>query len=539
MPWMSWSPKGDRLAYFVRTEKERTLIVQNVLTREDRTARADEVGRRAGVAQLLARRHASSRSPALRGGIGDIFTVNLDTEEVVNLTTDDFADFGADLFARRHVHRLHRPRQRQPEAVPARPRDEEEDAAHLRHPRRDGGAVPSTTTRWCSRRRPPIRPCRVEPEVAKNGNIYNIWTLDLKTGELRQYTDALGGNLSPIVLNDGKASRIAFVTLLQGRVRHPHARAQGAAAHRGVRRLRRSGADHRLPGAAARTRWWRRTARRKGSVREDVPRGTAARERRRHEQRRRVRRHADHASATCSATSSSTSSPRRSRSTARCRCATRTCRGGSSTRCRASRRRSSSTASSSGVFYDPSLRAAHQPRPGDGDAHDARRHARSASIRSTGIAASSSRAGSCRCSEQYNDPALQQYAAGVPAGALRPAGLPQRHAWSRSASRSSRRRRCSASSVRSPGNTMRLAYDVAPKIGSTLVAPDASTATSATTCGSARAACSRTRLRGFKSIGRLPRLHLLRRQLGDARLRLPRVRRARTPSSRTRNCASR
>ena len=38
MPYLSWSPKGDRLAYFVRTEKERTLIIQNVLTRkiEDR-----------------------------------------------------------------------------------------------------------------------------------------------------------------------------------------------------------------------------------------------------------------------------------------------------------------------------------------------------------------------------------------------------------------------------------------------------------------------------------------------------------------------
>ena len=34
MHWMSWSPKGDRLAYFVRTEKERALIVQNVLTRK-------------------------------------------------------------------------------------------------------------------------------------------------------------------------------------------------------------------------------------------------------------------------------------------------------------------------------------------------------------------------------------------------------------------------------------------------------------------------------------------------------------------------
>ncbi len=36
MPWMSWSPKGDRLAYFVRTEKERTLVIQNVLTRRSK-----------------------------------------------------------------------------------------------------------------------------------------------------------------------------------------------------------------------------------------------------------------------------------------------------------------------------------------------------------------------------------------------------------------------------------------------------------------------------------------------------------------------
>ena len=52
----------------------------------------------------------------------------------------------------------------------------------------------------------------LEPEVAKNGNIYNIWTLDLTSGELRQYTDAVSGNWSPIVLNDGKTNRIAFIS---------------------------------------------------------------------------------------------------------------------------------------------------------------------------------------------------------------------------------------------------------------------------------------------------------------------------------------
>lgn len=34
VPWMSWSPSGDRMAYFVRTEKGRTLIVQDVATRK-------------------------------------------------------------------------------------------------------------------------------------------------------------------------------------------------------------------------------------------------------------------------------------------------------------------------------------------------------------------------------------------------------------------------------------------------------------------------------------------------------------------------
>jgi hypothetical protein len=57
----------------------------------------------------------------------------------------------------------------------------------------------------------------IDPDVARNGNIYNVWTLSLKNGELRQYTDAVGGNLSPIVLrqNDNR-SQIAFVSYYKG-----------------------------------------------------------------------------------------------------------------------------------------------------------------------------------------------------------------------------------------------------------------------------------------------------------------------------------
>jgi outer membrane protein assembly factor BamA len=56
----------------------------------------------------------------------------------------------------------------------------------------------------------------LDPEMARNGNIYNIWTLSLKTGELRQFTDTLTANVSPVVLRDQKEPRIAFVSYYKG-----------------------------------------------------------------------------------------------------------------------------------------------------------------------------------------------------------------------------------------------------------------------------------------------------------------------------------
>ena len=90
------------------------------------------------------------------------------------------------------------------------------------------------------------------PDVARNGNIFNLWSLSLKTGELRQYTDALGGVLSPVVLSRTAPTPTARVRrLLQGQLQPAHLRPEGAAAHRRVRRLRLARTDRRLPGAAA------------------------------------------------------------------------------------------------------------------------------------------------------------------------------------------------------------------------------------------------------------------------------------------------
>ena len=59
--------------------------------------------------------------------------------------------------------------------------------------------------------------CRCRSEVARNGNIPNVWTLDLQTNELRQWTDTATGNVSPVVLKQpGSACASAFMSYYKG-----------------------------------------------------------------------------------------------------------------------------------------------------------------------------------------------------------------------------------------------------------------------------------------------------------------------------------
>jgi hypothetical protein len=209
-PWMAWSPKGDRLAYFVRTEKERTLIIQNVLTRkiEERIPMktVDEPE-----SPAFSSDGHSVAFDALRSAVGDIFAINLDTKVVTNLTEDPFGDrapsyspdgkfiiYTARVSGNDKLFRLDLDTKKKTQITFG---TQDETGVQF---------IDNNTIVFGSTATDPAVP--LEPEVARNGNILNIWTLDLTTGELRQYTDAVAGNWSPIVLNQGKTNQIAFVS---------------------------------------------------------------------------------------------------------------------------------------------------------------------------------------------------------------------------------------------------------------------------------------------------------------------------------------
>ncbi len=204
VPWMSWSPTGDRLAFFVRTEKDRSLIVQNVITRKIEiripllTVDAPESPDFSPDGKLIA-------FSGMRNSTADIFTVNLETKEIVNLSKDAIADYAptwapdgkslvylSRVSGNEKVFRMNAGR-------------DEQDPAHLWHARRRRPAVPRCRHAGLPVHGASTRLSRSIPRSSKNGQIYNIWTLNLKNGELKQYTDALGGNVSPVVLQGWRA----------------------------------------------------------------------------------------------------------------------------------------------------------------------------------------------------------------------------------------------------------------------------------------------------------------------------------------------
>jgi hypothetical protein len=214
VPWMSWAPTGDNIAYFARTEKMKTLILQNVVS--------GKVNQRIEL-KTIDMPESPDISPdgkevafsGLVGATGDIFVVNLESREVRNLTKDAFGDFAPTWSPDgKSIVYLARASGNDKLFMLNVATGQKTQLTFGTHD--EGGAqfIDEDTLVFPSTAIDPNQP--VEAEVARNGNIYNIWTLNLKTKELRQFTDTLTGNTSPVVLRDTKPARIGFVTYYKG-----------------------------------------------------------------------------------------------------------------------------------------------------------------------------------------------------------------------------------------------------------------------------------------------------------------------------------
>ncbi|MEO6221766.1 MAG: hypothetical protein ABIP90_00850 [Vicinamibacterales bacterium] len=214
VPWITWSPKGDRLAYFARTEKSKTLVIQDVVS--GKTVQKVEL-------KTVDGPESPSFSPdggrvafsGLQGAVGDIFVIDLSTNQITNVTKDVFADY-APTFSPDGRSIVYAARISGNDKL-FRVGANGGDKTQLTFGTHDDTApkfLDAKTVIFTSTATDPA--VMLTPEVARNGNIPNIWSLDLTANELKQWTDAATGNVSPVALPEGGAMHVGFVTYNKG-----------------------------------------------------------------------------------------------------------------------------------------------------------------------------------------------------------------------------------------------------------------------------------------------------------------------------------
>ena len=214
VPWISWAPVGDHIAYFVRTEKYKTLIIQNAVS--GRVEQRFEM-------KTLDMPESPAFSPdgkkvafsAMSMAVADIYVIDLATGQITNATKDAFADysptFAPDGKSLVYTARISGNDKLFSLDLATGAKKQLTFGTHD-----DTGArfLDANTLVFTSTAIDPAKP--VTPDVAKNGMIPNIWTLDMKSGQLTQWTDAATGAVMPVPLKQNNQVKTAFVSYYKG-----------------------------------------------------------------------------------------------------------------------------------------------------------------------------------------------------------------------------------------------------------------------------------------------------------------------------------
>ncbi len=185
---LAWSHDGDHVGFFGRYRKRRALVLANVVT--------GKIDRR--YVMTLDQAAFPHFGPdgryayfsALRDGIGDVYRLDLESEEVVNMTKDRFTDkfptvsrdgkwlyYSRRISGNEKIYRLNLEKPEEKEQVTFGPFDDTGPTLTA-----DGATLFYSSN--------------------EDDNIFNLRSLDLETGDILQYTDVLGGNFGPALVVD-------------------------------------------------------------------------------------------------------------------------------------------------------------------------------------------------------------------------------------------------------------------------------------------------------------------------------------------------
>ena len=215
VPWMAWAPVGDRLAFFARTEKSKSLIVQNVVSgRTEKRFLLEQVdGPESPAFSPDGRKVAFA---AMAEGLSDIYVVDIESGDLTNVTKDNIADY-APAFSPDGTSLV----------ITCRVGGNDKlflvNLATGAKRQITFGSHDDTSAKFVDDRTIIFTSMATDPSVslpiavARDGSIPNVWALDLQTNQLRQMTDTATGNFSPVVLRQESGTRVAFVNYYKGR----------------------------------------------------------------------------------------------------------------------------------------------------------------------------------------------------------------------------------------------------------------------------------------------------------------------------------
>jgi len=199
---ISFDAKGDSVAFLARHGKGRSLFQVSVLSGE--VLHQVPIPLDQADSPCLTPDGRGVLLSGLKEGVSDIYHVDLETGELRNLTQDAFADSDPQVspdgtlvvYARRvsghdklYLFPLQNPQKKLPLTF---------------------GVYDDETPAFSS------DGTKVYYASNEDGEVYNIRALDLKTGAIDQFTDAVGGNMAPFPLKARGGDRLAFISYFKG-----------------------------------------------------------------------------------------------------------------------------------------------------------------------------------------------------------------------------------------------------------------------------------------------------------------------------------